>query len=207
MTDLEEIDPQNILAILTPAVRDAAIKVDQNFPEYRDMSEAELRQVIQPSENADLIRGSFWIEYRKARDSGRRMFISHVYDGVMTKDGFTKFLDHPKQVAWMMKPPVSEFLMMEVENSRLRKEFARICKVPLVEDDGRTIRIKEARLALDIYKMYADRLHGAVLQRVEKKIQHIPANDISGDPEKLIAELEELRKKQADAIDVSKTDE
>ncbi len=197
-TSLEEIDPRNVLAMVSNSIREAAIRTYQEFPHYQDMSEAELEREVNPSKNANYLRGSFWREYRRAKDSGKaRMMMSHIYDGVMTKDGFLQFIESPKQVAWMLKPPVDEYLQMEVDNYRLRQKYSELLNTPIKNADGE-VNIKLARLTLDIYKMYADRLHGSIVQRVEKKIQNIPADNIGGSADEIRQKIKELEAIQVD---------
>ncbi len=203
--EIQSDDSSNVINMVSTKVREFITKVYADHPEYLTMNESELEEICKPSKNCNLIRMYFWREYQRAQDKGSRMMISRIFDPVMTQAAFYEFLEKQEQVAWMMCKPEDEFMQMEVANYQQRKEFAKIAATPLFEADGKTIKIKEARLALDIYKLYADRLHGAVVQRIEKKVQNIPSPDnIGGSREDIDKKIKELEAMQ---IDVKKITE
>lgn len=197
--EIQSDDSRNVINMVSNKVREFINKVYEVNPDYLTKNELELEEICKPSKNCNLIRMYFWREYNRAQDKGCRMMMSRIHDPVMSQAGFYEFLEKPEQVAWMMCKPADEFMEMELANYEQRKEFHKIATMPLFESDGKTLKIKEAKLALELYKLYADRLHGAVLQRVEKKVQHIPSpNDIGGSKEDIEKKIKDLEAIQID---------
>lgn len=197
---LTESDQTTVIDMVTPAVRNAILKTYAENPEYQSMSEFDLERICQPSVNATLIRAAFWDEYRRAIDTGRKMVTAKIYDGCMSANGFFKFIDVAKNTAWMMCPPADEFLQMRADTYKARQEYSKILRMPLVVNGK--LDFNAFKATVKIYEMYSNRIHGSVIQRIEKKTQRVPSFDISGNPEELREELEKRRYENGIVVDL-----
>lgn len=204
--ELQEIDPRNVMSIVSPKVREIVESLYQRHPEYQKWNEGELKDNLHPSLMASRMRISFWEEYDRAQDSGKRMMMTKIYGPLMSEANFyVEFLTKDSNVAWMMSRPSEEFLSMKTDYYSGSDEIGKILRMSLFDNKG-NLKIKEAGIFLRAWDLYGNRIHGSIIQRQEIKSATIRMDSISGDPDELRKELEARKSQRNNIIDIKKTE-
>lgn len=196
---LDESDERSLVNIVPPKFREAIQNLANNFPEYLEETELDLQRIVKPTPLDDRLRVAFWHEYTAAQDLGRDIKLANVFSNYCSDFYFySKFITRPEKVAWIICRPANYMQSLEASLNNGKNRLDELMRMELFHPNG-MLKVEETKLFLKAYKMLDDRVKGSVIQRIEKKTQHIPFDD---EPDKLKKELLELRKKQG-AIDVT----
>lgn len=198
---MEEVEVQHALNLVSKAVKKVAFALYEKHPEYQDKHEYELRDILNPSVMADRMRVSFWEEYLRAKDTGKRMVMEKVFEPFMSHRNFYDyFIQNDSNLAWMLSPPSEHFMAMKADLYRGRDELGKILRMPLFDTEG-NLKLQEARVFIKVFEIYSNRLFGSAIQRIEQKTATLHVSDLSGDPDELRKELE-ARKSARGIIEV-----
>lgn len=188
----DETDPKSVVNLLDEKTKAAVRAIPA---EFWKLSEKKLREKVNPDELTCRLRITFWDEYQAAQDDNRGISVANVMRGVTYAEYFYQHvLPDPGKMAWILTPP-SDFLLalrdlLYVGLDKLRE----ILSLPIVETidirDKKTGEVigteKRVNMALAreiraITEKLADRVHGAVIQKlaVKQESLHVHA---SADP-------------------------
>lgn len=191
-------NPRSLINLVPDKVRDAILNVLANHPDYVGLSEYDLRDKLRPDDTVSRIRIAFWHEYYRAQDQHKSMMMSRVYSGVTSYDTFYgRILSNPKNVAWLLMPPVKWTLAMEEALNRGMRNLTKLMEIRLVDELGNMIP-KAAAVFLKAFELLNERVNGAVTQKIEQKnltITRKLGDEGPPDMESLRAELDLLREK------------
>lgn len=151
-----------------------------------EASEADLKKLLNPDELTCRLRIQFWDEYNAACDQNRMIRPANVMRGLTFAEYFYKHvLSNEAKVAWIVKPPQDFLLAMRdllyLGLERLREIMTQplVDKIPLMQkgvpmrDHNGNVLYKEivnSKLITEIRQItekLSDRVHGAVIQRMQ----------------------------------------
>lgn len=191
----EEFDEErSVVSLLPPRVRQLIALAQEKAPNYFNKTEMILWGMVRPSDTADGLRISFWKEYNRAQDLGKKMVMQNVFGPFMHHEIFYRdFLTSAGNVAWMLCIPTHYLMSLEAQLQHGKNSLGKIMRMPLFDKEG-NLKTKEAQIFLKAYEMLDNRVRGAVVQRIESKSASININQtLSGDPDDLRKELEQRR--------------
>lgn len=131
---------------------------------------------------AQQIRLTFWDEYFEACDersrnvNGSNMRVEAIYPRICSREHFyTKMIDQPEVLAFIIKPPKGYMLKMRYLLERAHERFDEILNMPLVKPDG-TADHKVIGNIIKIATLVENRVRGSVAQQVNINSQSLVVN-------------------------------
>ncbi len=185
-TELEPTELKSMINMVPNAVRNAIIHAQNIHPEWCDKPEQELVSLIQPTDMADRLRVSFWKEYARVSQTTHPMLMTNVYGRLISRDSFYNFIKIPSNVVWMITPTVDISISNAASLQYAKDHIGKILKDGPFDRDGK-LDVKKAPIFLRAYQIVADRVLGAVVQRVQQQTQttHITQSSIIPTAEEL----------------------
>lgn len=197
---LDESDPRNLLNLVTKKIKESIERVTREVPQYLNIPELDLRDLLKPTETTDRIRISFWKEYFRAQEEGNRMRMRNVYSPVMTEAAFYNYvLPDNERMAWVLCAPADQMTTLLADLNYAKETESQILRMNLMDEHGE-LKIDAAKIWHKVYESAKNRAYGSVVQRIEQKTQsmHIRQNVGSTESSELKKELEALEAKHGD---------
>jgi len=188
-TSLSILDVDNPKSLINLVPRDFRVRLESVPRRYFEMTEDDLREVVEPDDILDRLRLRFWDEWQVALLSGFdvNMSIKAVYYGVCTEEFFyAKVLQHAESLAWLVTPPTDYVVTMRDVLKKGIERLSDIISLPLIRrtpmkekgtgyirDENGDIMYQEsvdvgvAREIRQTVSMLSDRVHGAIVQRLD----------------------------------------
>jgi len=188
------LDRNNKFSLINLVPPDFAEYIASVPPKYFTMSERELETELEPDEILNKLKLRFWDEWQVCILSGTttKLPINAIFYGVCTEEFFyDKVIADPKGLAWVITPPTDYVVTMR---DVLRQGLARLKEIvelpimleepimargkPVRGDDGkimfkRTIQKGVITELRQIVTLLTDRVHGAVVQRLDVEQKNI----------------------------------
>lgn len=137
------------------------------------------------------IRLNFWREYDMNLATGGRISAKKICAGVMSFQHFVKYLSFPRNVAWMLCPPVNyDTFIQEGLHFGLERMREYLALDPVNPTTGK-LDIRLMELQMKITAMLDMRKHGAFTQKIENKNLNLNVN-----PQQLPHQVEALTMEQ-----------
>lgn len=182
---LDEENKFSLINLVPPAFADRMRLIPRDYFSY---SESRLHDEVKPDDTLNKLKLRFWDEWQTSILAGvtAKVSITAVYYGVCTEEYFSEqVLSSPKNMAWVLTPPTDYVLTMR---DILRQGLGRLREIiqlpiitheliigkagPLKDAKGEYLRktvihrgvITEIR---QIVQLLSDRVHGAVVQRLD----------------------------------------
>lgn len=179
----DESDPASVISLAPEAVREAMERVPV---EWRALPEKDLRIIVQPNEIDERVRLTFWAEYFRALEAGKRMSATGAHAGACNRlTYYRSILTNPDRMAFILSPPVSHDVRAEVALNKAYRRIEEILDLPMTDSAGRPIP-SIARLINDIRERLEDRVYGPVVQRVEQKTLQVTGQMSAEQTEKVV---------------------
>jgi hypothetical protein len=134
-----------------------------------EMSERDLRKIVEPTLECERIRVAFWREYDKACEAKKNMNLSNVYSGICTQSWFLRhYTKDPFRLAYILIPPIDyEVSMIEALNTSI-EQMREILAISNIDEKGKP-NTKLMDTKVKIYESLLDRVKGAVPNRIESR--------------------------------------
>lgn len=218
----DKSNPRSLINLLPSSIQESLERCQNQF--LQDQSQESLRKNIAHMKEYGLvksIRQSFWMEYNKALETGRRMRMTRVWEGItscsgefyqiMKKDHFAAFI-----FTRPMKQDVAERELLELATARmfniLEASPYRKKKNPETKEweDTPELDALTAKVQIDLFKHLDERVQGGIIKQVATKVESKTTNiNINQETktldasqfkkmEELTARLAELREKTQD---------
>ena len=190
----DAVDPDSVYNLLP----DCKLKsmLDMVPEELRDINEKQLFQLVEPSENVQLLRHAFWAEVRMAHDAKRLIRVENTHAGIMTRTAYAKNLT-PANVAYILCPTQEYSIKLEHAHELALKGVVEILARKPTGDKG--MDYNYARLQLEIFKFLNDKKYGGTVQK-QFNINH---NTTVKENKNVNASVDELKKQlQGDIIEI-----
>lgn len=187
---LDDSDEYSIINMVTPKLRDRMIELYGKHPEYLEMGELQMRIATKPEEHTEMVRIAFWEEFHRTAQSGlKKMSFKNMWaTGVAPVSFYRDYMRDDKKLAWILTPVVSHQLALKSMLYRSRSNIMQLLDMDLRNASG-DICPKKAKIFLDTYRAVETRALGAVVQRIDQRVQNIPSIDVQKDTIEKIAEL------------------
>lgn len=139
----------------------------ENIPnEILAMPMHELEELSPPREIDYLLQRNFWKAVNNAaRQENPKIILSHIYNGVCSKQNFQKIMNSPHRLAWIVNFPKKDMERMEGMLSAGLGKIEREILTMKIND-------KNAGHFLKLIEMLMNRVHGPLIQRIESKHAH-----------------------------------
>lgn len=154
-------DPDSVVNRL-PANSKLREMVELIPDEMKHMNEKELFAIVQPSQNIQMIRHSFWAEVRFADEMDRPINIENCFAGIMTKTSFAKNLT-PHVAAFILCQTQEYHVKLEHAHELAMEGIVEILNVPRSGNPAKDYNYD--RLKIEIFKFLNDKKHGAAVQK------------------------------------------
>ena len=196
----DESNPRSLINLLPETARKCVLEIPE---EFLNQDAVELEKVLKPNATDNRLRLNFWSEYDAAHSTGRFMKMMNIYRGVITKAAFYRLvLQDPKRLAWLLCPPIEyKNSLNEILTTGLNR-LREIISAPVLDQNG-NLMPKQADVVLKAYLAVESRVKGAVVQKVESKVEQKSVNVNFNEnthekkaamrPEELDARLSEVR--------------
>lgn len=202
----EEGNPRCVVNLLSEKMRELVMNLP---PNYLAMSDKELEQLVEPGPMDEQLRLSFWDEYFIACDNESKMRVEAIYPRVCSREYFYKhFMQDPKRLAYMMRPPQEYMLRMRSILDLGIKRFEEILQLPLYDTrqtKNGPVKVLNTKLIGEIVKITAlvdNRVKGAVAQKIQLDTKSVNLN-IDYEAPKSHAEIEkELKEVQRELLEL-----
>lgn len=168
---LAKSDPKSLVNLLPTAIANKLDELAFERPELFSMDDDELEKLAKPAITLERLRISFWHEYHRAQEQGRKMTSAGIYAGVCLQQYFSMtVMQKPLAFAWLLRPPASYAIAMEEALVQAIKRVREVLNMPL---NGSA---KNAAIFLKAMEMLDARLNGAAVQRIESKSVSVQIN-------------------------------
>lgn len=210
---------ENYLPVKNKSVYTEALMTSLgNIPEeYHEMSEDKLREQFNPTLKMYEIKQKFWIELTAASTSDRKMSMTNVYEGVVSKEYFYRcVLKDTKKMAWVIHPLTTYENRVDAALQRATERYEDLVNMDISvtkkrKVDGEWVEYqdicpKKAGILLSTIKQLEDRKLGVAVQRqinVNQTEKTVKAEPVDG--EKIDDRLKEIEQKlgsMGDIVDV-----
>lgn len=192
-------NPRSLYNLLPKSMKDALLRTRNSF--LNDLSPESQRKNIRHVPEYKIvrrIRQSFWKEYDNALARNRNMLMTNVWQGICMSSGqfYNLFKQEHLAVFIFTRPPAKEAL----ERAILDEAYEQIEDILTCDHrnkDG-SINAFVAKLKVDIFKHFDDRVHGGVVKRVEVKsdVKQVNVNvDTNKDELAEMKRLEDAKKR------------
>lgn len=163
----DKANPTSLYNLVPPSVQEALERSKNKF--LHDQSPESLRRNIRHTteyETVRRVRQSFWLEYNRAIDAGRKMQMTRVWQGITLSSGeFYNYLKHEHFAAFILTRPVvqevAERELLELAHYRMRE----ILEVSPIDEDG-NLNPYAAKVQIELYKHIDERVQGGVVKKV-----------------------------------------
>lgn len=173
--------------------------------EYHDLTEKDLRKMARANETDELLRVSFWREYRRAKTTSSLMKAMDIYGGICMKQTFYKKIRTPLTLAFIICPSKDEIIVQEEMLALAYRKMRQILAMPLYEPvfdrsgnkTGKRPNTSLMKLQIDIANKLEDRLKGSVVQRQQIEARTLT---VQAKPESLVgieAQIEAIKALEA----------
>lgn len=184
------------LSLVTPTIRECALKVPK---EYLEMEDAEIEELVQPTKTDRMLRISFWNEIdrlKRGASQNSAYNSTRVWSGICTRQYFyDKFLRNTKKIAFLFHPPTQyndrALEMIDFGLGRLREALG----AKIVYPNGH-LDPKATKVILDIVQYFDARMKGTLKQQVAIESKNQTTNvevNLTGNLEDLDKQLQNLR--------------
>lgn len=160
-------DPRSLFNLLPPTLQETLLKTQNCF--LNDLSDESIRKNIKETPEYKLvrkIRTSFWHEYDNALDTGRKMQMTRIWQGITQNSGeFWRIMKQDHFAVYVFTKPtnkdVQERMLLEMSYDRLEE----ILSAPVTKKDG-SLDAFGAKVIVDLWDKLNERVHGSVVKRV-----------------------------------------
>jgi|GEM_PF-2981740 len=157
------------------------------------------------------LRLGFWDEYFTAKDQGRKMMMSRVYNGACSRRFWEdSILKSPKKLSFIMTMPGDYMKSMKALHYMAVARLEEIIKFPLRSKGKPNLLVADR--VMKAFSLIDNRVKGLAVQRmqVEQKNMNVninkDMNNIPSNPEDLAKEIADLEKKLSkEALPAMKT--
>lgn len=169
-------NPKSLVNLLPSYVSNAVQAIPD---EFFLLGEEELTKVARVTPTDNLLRVSFWEEYRRATRTSTKMVMSNVYGGLCTKRWFDQVVLNSYKLTFMITPPKE--VQVVLENLLLvgLEEMEKILKAPLVHETGKfagEFNGKLAHVKVQVFELLLDRRRGQVATKSEVITKNLNVN-------------------------------
>lgn len=201
-------DPRSVVNLLPKVVSDSIKNVSEKYPHYLTESEADLYELLRPLRLDEKLRVGFWHEYYRAQDSGQQMLVKNIYGPFVShKTFYQKIITNPQRLAWIICKPSEQIMSMEASMIFGIEQLDKFMKMKLFDDGGKLISSKDGMVFLKAFELLANRVKGAVVQRIEQKTASMHLHgELDEQADELRAELDKRRAERG-IIEVQPTEE
>lgn len=164
----------------------------ENIPnEILAMPMHELEELSPPREIDYLLQRRFWkIVNDASNQENPKIVLTHIYNGICSKQNFQKIMSSPHRLAWIVNFPKNDMERMEgMLSAGLGKIEREILTMKLND--------KNTGYFLKLIEMLMNRVHGPLIQKIEAKHAHmkVKAPEVPQDVKDVNKRLEELKQK------------
>lgn len=184
----DESNPRSLVNIL-PMVASNAVKAIPDELFAMDIDQLKKRAVGQrgKSEEIDLLRTAWWIEYNRAQNTATRFMMCNVYNGITYSAHFKKdFIGNSFRLLYIITPPVDYAVQQQnILNVALAEEL-RILKLDIEKDvfnkDGDVVGKEVDTKLLAVKQKIADSVKNRVMGMPVNRTMQINQNFNSNGP-------------------------
>lgn len=211
--ELEEVGSGKTLRDLLPLWLTQL--VDAIPKSMMDLGQEELKENAKFSDYEEMLRISFWEEYRRAVRMGTKMTLANIYGGICTKNRFEICCKNSFKLAFLIQPPKEVQVALEHLLDIGLDEMKSILRATIYDKKG-NIEPRMAHVKLKVLEMVMARRRGVLTTRSEVVSKNLNVNiDKTPNNKTLtldeinakIKELESGGQKAIEARDVSSVDE
>jgi len=171
-------DEKSIYNMTDERISKLFLEIKEKNADYFTMDEDRLYKRLKsekkkPTPTDNRLRYSFWSEYERAVSLGHgKMYMTHVYGGVCTKEYFyDRYIRNPARLVWMLCPPTSYEVYVE---EALNFGMAQLRKMLSYDDFKNGVpNMKLMELKAKIVNMLDQRKHGLAIARTETKALNV----------------------------------
>lgn len=205
-TELDEFLDFEVASLFPGRVGDA---INALPPNYRQMSEAELMQELNPTPMDFAIRRAFWNAVEVAKKLQKKKIpAARIYENTCARVYFEEaFLSKPLKVAWMCRPIVPHEVYYEAINKVVVQKLLEYAM-------NNPVNEKNLVAILKLAENSANRAYGSVVQKIQTKNLNLEGRlpdaekPPAADQQQLEARAHELQAKLlSQAKDVTPTEE
>lgn len=201
-------NPQSLFNLVPPSIKEALLKCQNHF--LHDLSAESLRKNIQHTKEYQMVRKlrqSFWLEYTRALDAGRKMNMTRIWQGITVHSGdFYKIMKQEHFAIFIFTKPIAQDVtereLFEMGNERML-EIMSVSPKYKSKEGHEMINAYVAKLQIDLWKHLDERVQGGIVKKVhvqsEQKSVNLNVNQestqttVSLDPAQY-SKLEELNR-------------
>ena len=174
--------PTSLINLVPPAIKEHLLR-SQNFF-LQDHSVETIRNNIKKTNEYEVVnnlRQSFWLEYNRALDSGRKMQMTRVWQGItFTSSEFYNLLKKDHFAAYIFSRPlrqeVAERDMLESATERM-KEILSFSAIEKDNDGKERLNTFTAKIQIDLFKHLDERVQGGIIKQTATKINTLNITD------------------------------
>lgn len=213
--DLESVDVDNSGKTLRELLPSWLVTYIDAIPkEFFDLGQEELKEGAKFSDYEEMLRISFWEEYRRAVRTQTKMVLANVYGGICTKNRFEICCKNSYKLAYLVQPPKEVQVALEHLLDIGLDEMKHILKAPIYDRKG-NVDGRIANVKLKVIEMLMIRRRGVITTRSEvvSKSLNVNVNKTEKAPKTLqeieaeIAAIEAGKPPAIEARNVSALDE
>lgn len=181
----DEDNPRSLISIAPHEVRITMRRMDQDI--FLN-DERDLRKKLNPGSTLNYIRLNFWLEYAYAQENRKLMRLSVILKGVTSPEYFFRVvLKDEMKLAWVLTPPADYLVVqrdildsaLERLRQAIRIQFYTITEKIAIDKAGNQVitrtrkpNVQAIAEVRKIAEFLADRVQGAVVQKIALKAQH-----------------------------------
>lgn len=167
----DETQPRTLINIVPEELRIALRRLQQKKSRLFFQDERVFKKMVDPDAVTCRLRLSFWDEYTRAQDLGKRMVISNIVRGACSLDYFYKqVMTDMNKMAWICCPPKDYVLAMRELLDLGIDEWRDILAMPHRSKSGKPDVALIAQ-KIKIVQMLDLRVKGAIVQKLQVR-QH-----------------------------------
>lgn len=195
-------DPDSLFHMVTEPVQEAMQKIN---PAWFSWSEHTMIKRFEIDDRAMRIRISFWDEYFLAKDQGRPMMISRVWQGACSRRYWQDaILKSPKKLCFILTVPADYMMSMKALHYLGVARLSEIMKFPLTNKEGKP-NLTTADRVMKAFELIDNRVKGLAVQRMQVEQKSVSYNitknadeviETPKDLERAILEIERKIKKE-----------
>jgi hypothetical protein len=174
----DDSDPRAVVNLLPPVVREHFKTAYRKSPELFHMDESTLKKRFKdhayiPTPTDNRLRLRFWEEYDWACAQGSKMVVDNIIGGICGRTLFYQtFLMSTTKIAWLLCPPANYLTYAQEALHYGLDQLREVLEIPHMDSKGRP-NTKLLELKAKITFMLDQRVHGAVVQRIEQKSMNL----------------------------------
>ena len=158
--------PTSIYNLSTVPFKD---RLDSIPEKYLHMEAQDLASLIKPSQGAEMLKHSFWKEYKKRIRTGGIMNYSDVCAGICGTKGFWKLMDRDGFLPWLVAPEPEVETRLNYMCERGVDRLMEIVTMDIVDHKTGEVNTNRAALLVRTIELLLRRVHGSDIQRIENK--------------------------------------